>query len=86
MCVEQTLDNAELMAQYRRLTGSRVGLEPRRSPIEAMVDKACGFTPPGASDEEWRAFFDFVRRAVWIPWAHKMTEEMKKMPTPKVKK
>lgn len=62
-CVRETLDTPDLMAQYRRLTGSTLGLD-RRSPIDKMVDRATGHDPHST---EWTPFFGFVRDYVWRP-------------------
>jgi len=57
-------NNPDFMREYRRLSGSRFGLQG--SPLEQMVDEALGF--PGFTDEQAIAFFEFVREFVWERW------------------
>lgn len=67
-CLDKTLDNRELMDNYRRLTGSRIFARINRSPIERMVDAACGHDPFRPDEAELQHFFRFVRDAIWRPW------------------
>jgi hypothetical protein len=55
MCCE----TPEFVAQYNRLRGTSLRFElPQRSPIEAMVDQACGNVPSLTNDEgELQEFF-----------------------------
>jgi hypothetical protein len=53
----------ELMAEYRRLSGSTLGLDSR-SPIAKLIDEATGHDP---HEEEYAQFFAFVRECVWLP-------------------
>lgn len=71
------LENSEFMANYRKLRGSRVGLNTR-SPIERMVDEACGAPPGDVSEQEWREFFEFVRDYVWHPVIVEQSRELVK--------
>ena len=64
-CIGATLDDADFMAEYRRLTGSRIGLDDR-PPIVKMVDRVCGHVP-APDEKEARAFYEFVRDYVWLP-------------------
>jgi hypothetical protein len=61
--VHECFTTAEFMAEYRRLTGSTLGLDDR-TPIARLVDEATGHGP---WDGEWRDFFLFVRDFVWLP-------------------
>ncbi len=48
MCAE----TPEFVAQYNRLFGASINFSaPRRTPIEAMVDRACGHEPAPVNDE-----------------------------------
>lgn len=53
----------EFVDNYNRLTGSNFKLYTARNPIEALVDKACGFK--GFDEDEVRKFMDFVYEYVW---------------------
>lgn len=55
----------EFVENYNRLTGRNFQPVPRRArnPIEAMVDKACGFG--GIDGEEAKKFADFFYEYVW---------------------
>lgn len=55
----------ELMVEYRRLSGSTLGLD-RRSGIDKLIDEASGHNP---WDSEYVPFFEFVRDVVWMPLA-----------------
>lgn len=70
-CVNACLDNQDLMREYRRLTGSRLGLRP--STLEAMIDQATG--APAANDADAVAFFVFVRDCIWQPVMMQLAEE-----------
>lgn len=78
-CVDQCMGNREFMDGYRRLTGSKFGLD-ERTPIERMVDKSCGVEYIGWSEAESFAFFDFVMDTVWLRM------EMEKPITPRPKR
>ena len=54
--------NREFMEQYRRLSGSRLGLD-ERTPIEKMVDSAVGYD--GIAEDDALSFFEFVHDVVW---------------------
>lgn len=73
MCAE----TPELVANFNRLYGRNLSFEPlKRSPIEAMVDKACDYVPlPQNSPEDMRAFFDFCADVFWRKGFHTPTEE-----------
>lgn len=53
----------ELMAEYRRLTGSTLGADTR-PPIVRLIDDATGRDHWEAN---WQPFFEFVRDCVWLP-------------------
>jgi len=59
MCCE----SPEFVANYNRLRGTNLRFElPQRSPIEAMVDQACGRVPSLDNDEgERQEFFEHCR-------------------------
>ncbi len=65
-CVLACFDDAALMAEYRRLYGSKLGLDRRpRSGIEALVDDAAGFDPSAVDPAEGLAFIAWVWDCVW---------------------
>lgn len=53
----------EFVENYNRLTGNKFKLFISRSPIEAMVDKACGFK--GFDEDETLKFAAFFYEFVW---------------------
>lgn len=55
-------DHQAFMTQYRRLTGSTLGLE--RSTLARMIDDATG--APVVDEKEALAFIKFVRDYVWV--------------------
>ncbi len=57
--IQKCLKNEELITQYKRLYGARLG---GGAPIERMIDKATNY-----EQEEWRRFFDFVKHYIWLP-------------------
>ncbi len=69
--VHATFMNREFMANYRRLTGSTLGLNIR-SGLDLMIDHATGHDP---HDQEWQPFFEFVRDYVWLPVCWKIMDE-----------
>lgn len=54
---------AEFVSNYNRLTGNNFHVKLPRNPIEAMVDKACGFN--GIDKNEFLLFSAFVFEYVW---------------------
>jgi hypothetical protein len=62
-CVLECFRNPELMAEYRRLAGSSLGLD-ERSGIARLIDEAAQFDP---WESEYAPFFEFVRDCVWLP-------------------
>lgn len=63
--IMECVGNKELMREYKRLTGARLGGGP---PIHRMIDTATGF-----ADAEWYKFFDFVRDYIYMPVLLKTT-------------
>lgn len=61
-CAETALI-PEFVANYNRLTGNNFQVPHTRSPIEAMVDKACGYN--GINEEEATKFANFFYEYVW---------------------
>ena len=53
----------EFVENYNRLTGNNFKLPRPRSPIEAMVDKACGYH--GLDEAEAAKFCEFFYEFVW---------------------
>ncbi len=53
----------EFIDNYNRLTKSNFKLFVSRNPIEAIVDKACGFK--GFDEDEAREFMAFFYEYVW---------------------
>ena len=48
MCAE----TSEFVTQYNRLNGTAINFSaPARTPIQAMVDRACGHVPAPSNDE-----------------------------------
>jgi len=76
-CVMECWDNAAFMREYRRLTGSKIGSDPRTQ-IEKMIDAAAGHDPT-IDEAEAREFFAFVRKYVWDTFVAKMAAEMRHM-------
>lgn len=66
-CIVTCLQNSEFMREYRRLSGSKVGLT--LSPIEQMVDQATRYAAIQAKKDmdEFAEFVEFVVRAVYTP-------------------
>lgn len=62
-CVTEAFGTPDLMHEYRRLTGSTLGLD-ERTPITRAIDDTTGHDPWHA---EWSPFFEFVRDCVWLP-------------------
>ena len=69
--LEECLKTPELLKEYRRLTGARLG---NGSTIEMMIDKSTGY-----HDKEWKDFFDFVRDYIWMPVVTNQFSGMEKM-------
>lgn len=61
--VVECFEQPEFMEEYRRLTGSTLGLDGR-APIVRMIDDHTGHDPHEA---EWAPFFRFVFSFVWMP-------------------
>lgn len=63
-CVHECLTTNELVKQFERLYD--IELIESRTPIERMVDQACGREP---STDGMRAFVAFVYECVWTRFA-----------------
>lgn len=66
-CLMECARNQELVNQFSRLTGRKVGVATTRSPLEAMIDQATGFqeTLDKQMDDDLRAFVEFCHEVVW---------------------
>lgn len=64
-CVLECSANADLVAQFNRLTGCTLGQSLRRSPLDVAIDDATGFSGESAADMD--AFIAFVWNCVWLP-------------------
>lgn len=53
----------EFVNQYNRVTGNNLVINKSRSPLEAAIDKATGYT--GFNEEEVKKFADFFYEFVW---------------------
>ena len=62
-CIARVWGDPELMAEYRRVYGSTIGLD-NRAPIERLVDEATGHQP--INDREVAQFLNFVWDCVWL--------------------
>lgn len=69
--VEAAFAHPEFMEEWRRLSGSTLGLDTR-SPILRLVDEATGHDPDA---EQWVEFFNFVFKYVWLPMLLEQVEE-----------
>ncbi len=70
-CCQECIKNNELIDQYCRLKG--VKRPDRLSPVEIIVDRACGYN---AKDKFIRGFTDFVFLYVWVPMVNREWEEI----------
>lgn len=61
-CCLECVKNQELIEEFNRLSGHQLG-KPRK-PIEAAIDKACGYDPDIKAISE---FVTFVYAYVWRP-------------------
>lgn len=59
-CLHAAWTEPELMRQYRRLTGSTIGLDTRSS-LDRMIDDATGNVPT----DGFGAFLRFVADCIW---------------------
>lgn len=60
-CIEDACSSQELIENFDRLTGCRVGRIATGSAIERMVDHASGFR-----DDQLRQFSEFVHECVYL--------------------
>ena len=59
------LDNPELVREFNRLSGCKIGLDNRPAIIK-MVDEATGYDP---FEADYKKFIDFVFQTIWLPLA-----------------
>lgn len=66
-CLMECAGNQDLVDQFNRLTGRKVGVADIRSPLDRMIDKASGYeeTLTLKCEDDLRAFIDFCYEAVW---------------------
>lgn len=67
--IKECLANKELVIQYRRLTGARLGMG---SPIERIIDEKTGY-----DEKEFFDFFNFIKDYIWMPLITKENETNK---------
>jgi hypothetical protein len=60
----ECLKNDELVAQFNRLSGSTLLCSEKRTPIEKMIDSACGLD--GEKESDWQKWAEFVIECVWL--------------------
>lgn len=63
----------ELVKEFNRLTGCHLGQSESRSPLNALIDKATGYS--GETEDDMGKFCAFVRDAVYLPMLVKQKEE-----------
>jgi len=69
-CIIECAGREDLVREFNRLTGCRLGQSLERTGIERMIDEATGY--PGESDDDMRQFCEFVRDYIWLPVALSM--------------
>ena len=69
-CLRRAMLNADLVAQFNRLTGCTLGVD-NRQPIERMIDEASGYQEvlDQKSSDEMEQFASFVFMYVYLPVA-----------------
>lgn len=63
VCLLESIGEAELVENFERLSGTKLMLPAPRSPIERMVDEACGVHP--FDQNGMRRFVEFVYDCVY---------------------
>jgi len=59
------LQNSELLHHYNRLRGTNIQITPLpKSPLEAMIDKACQLPPVIWTEQERSDFYIFVQECI----------------------
>jgi len=71
-CVIECAGNKDLVAQFNRLNGTNIGVDPRK-PIERMIDEATGHEEEirEGMKAEFRQFIAFCWDVIWMPLAAK---------------
>lgn len=72
-CLQSSLEEPELIAQFSRLYGVELPRNPRNG-LEMMVDEATGYRKE-TFDKFFTAFIPFVHRAVYLPLLSKFSAE-----------
>lgn len=62
-CLFYCIGEPELVKEFNRLTGSRIGVDDRK-PIERLVDEAAGYIPFA---DDYVKFIQFVWAAIYLP-------------------
>lgn len=73
ICLERSLEEPELIAQFSRLYGVELPRQPRNA-LDLMVDEATGYRKD-CFDKFFTAFIPFVHRAVYLPLLSKFSAE-----------
>jgi hypothetical protein len=58
----ECIANEDFVREWNRLTGHKLGVS--RSPLEAAIDKACGYNP---DEKAMPDFVEFVHECIWLP-------------------
>lgn len=66
----RTLENENVIKEFNRLSGHRLG--QRRTAMETMVDKSCGYDP---DKEAMPDFVAFVYEFIWKPLMQRRDKE-----------
>lgn len=61
-CCIKCVGNKELVDQFNRLTGHKLGMSMKRTPVERIIDKSCGY------NQDTEAFPDFCRFVEQFVW------------------
>lgn len=56
--------NPDVVAEFNRLTGCNLGQSANRTPLDAAIDEAAGYS--GESDDDMAKFVQFVYECVWL--------------------
>lgn len=68
-CVMECAKKDDLVSEFNRLTGRRLGDKQVRNPIDRIIDEAIGYDEvlKAQQDEDVKAFVDFCYEYVWLP-------------------
>jgi hypothetical protein len=72
-CVFACWENRDLMREYRRLTGHKLGLDVRTT-LDKMIDNVTRHVPDTLDAHEAHQFLTFVRDCIWLPLAFAESE------------